>query len=97
MHLVLTDRSQNRMGNQFHLDKWDIPQVGSLILTDADSVRRASIPPKTFLNRLITALRNPPTTMATMTAEERQYVLDLKADDNDMGLGGGQQGLPADQ
>ena len=35
--------------------------------------------------------------MATMTAEERQYVLDFQADDNDMGLGGGQQGPAAAQ
>jgi len=97
MHLVLTDRSQNRMGNQFHLDKWDIPQVGSLIFTDADSVRRASIPPKTFLNRLIMDLWNPPITMATMTSEERDYVLDFNTQDDEMGLGDGQQGPPAVQ
>jgi hypothetical protein len=94
---MIAARSQNLMVNQVHLDILDIPLVGSLIFTDTDSRLRTSIPPKTFLNRLITALRNPPTTMVTMTAEERQYVLDFQADDNDMGLGGGQQGPAAAQ
>jgi hypothetical protein len=96
IYFMIAARSQNLMVNHFHLDLLDIPQVGSLILTDTDSRLRASIPPKTFLNRLITALRNPPITMATMTAEEREYVLDDALDD-DMGLGVGQQGPAAAQ
>jgi hypothetical protein len=97
IYFMIAARSKNLMVNHFHLDILDIPQVGSLILTDTDSRLRATIPPKTFLNRLITALRSPPTTMVTMTAEERQYILDFQANDNDMGLGGGQQGPAAAQ
>jgi hypothetical protein len=95
--MAMATRSQNRMDNQFHLDILDISQVGSLIFTDADSARRTSIPPKTFLNRLIMVLRNPQITMTTMTSKERDYVLDFNSQDDEMGLGDGQQGPPVVQ